>query len=59
MTIVVTAEVFGQEAGSFVHENFILSLLPYVPAIGGLLLIGHWLREPQPATASNDNAKTT
>ncbi len=44
-TIIVAAEAFGQKAGNFVHENSWLSLMPYVPAIGGILLIGHWLRE--------------
>ena len=41
--IIVTAEVFGQGAGNFVHENALLSLLPYVPAIGGLLLLVRWM----------------
>jgi exosortase len=35
----------GQEWGNFVHENWFFSLLPYVPAFGGLMLLGHWLRE--------------
>jgi exosortase len=43
--IIVAAEAFGQSAGNFVHENSILSLLPYVPAIGGILVIGYLLRE--------------
>jgi exosortase len=43
--IILAAEAFGQSAGNFVHENSILSLLPYVPAIGGILVIGYWLRE--------------
>lgn len=41
--IVMAAEAFGKEAGEFVHDQ--LGLLPYVPAIAGLMLIGHWLRE--------------
>jgi exosortase len=41
--IVVAAEMGGQTAGNFVHENSILSLIPYVPAILGLLLLGRWL----------------
>jgi len=48
MTIVVAAEAFGQSAGAYVHESEILSLLPYIPAIGGLLALGHWLQEPAP-----------
>lgn len=42
--IIVAAEAFGQEAGDFVHDNSILSMLPYVPAIGGLFLLG-WMMD--------------
>jgi len=48
LTIIIAAEIGGQEWGAKVHEGGplgIFSLLPYVPAIFGLLLIGHWLRE--------------
>lgn len=51
MTIVMAAELGGQEAGNYVHLGGpagILSLLPYIPAFAGLLLLGHWLREPKP-----------
>ena len=47
--IVLAAEAFGQKAGDFVHENIFTSLLPYVPALGGLLFLGWWLRENKPA----------
>ncbi|HXJ60877.1 MAG TPA: exosortase/archaeosortase family protein [Verrucomicrobiae bacterium] len=43
--IILAAEAFGQKAGDFVHTNAFTSLLPYVPAVGGLLLLGWWLRE--------------
>lgn len=53
LCIVVAAEAFGQETGSYVHDNFVLSLLPYIPAIVGLLLLGKWLRERStPAVAT-------
>jgi exosortase len=58
MSIIIAAEIWGQEGGSYVHEGGpfgILSLLPYVAAFGGLLLLGHWLRErplAAPAPAS-------
>lgn len=52
MTIVIAAEISGQDAGSYVHENAIFSLLPYVPAIGGLLLLGRWLEGPLPPPAA-------
>ena len=45
MTIVIAADLFGQETGSRVHESSVLSLLPYVPAIAALILVGHWLGE--------------
>lgn len=37
-SIIVAAEAFGQEAGNFVHDNSLMSLLPYIPAFLGLLL---------------------
>src|SRR2546426_1780463 len=43
LTIIVAAETFGQSAGNYVHENFWFSLLPYVPAMVGLMTLGHWL----------------
>jgi exosortase len=43
--IIVSAEAFGQSAGNYVHKNGWLSLLPYAAAIGGILLVGYWLRE--------------
>src|SRR6266436_6562640 len=48
LTIVIAAEIWGQEAGNKVHDGGplgIYSLIPYVPAFAGLLLLGHWLRE--------------
>lgn len=43
VSIIVAAEAFGKGAGDFVHDK--LSLLPYLPAFVGILLIGHFLRE--------------
>ncbi|MDB6017746.1 MAG: Eight transrane protein EpsH [Pedosphaera sp.] len=48
MCIVIAAEAGGQPWGNFVHENWFFSLVPYVPAIIGVLVLGHWLRERQP-----------
>ncbi len=62
LTIIVAAEVGGQEAGSYVHEGGpfgILSLLPYVAAFAGLLLLGHWLRDSEPKTAALPTAAQT
>ena len=44
-TIIVAAETFGQSAGNYVHESFLFSLLPYVPPILGLMILGHWLEK--------------
>jgi len=48
LIIVLAAEFGGQEAGSAAHENWFWSLLPYVPALAGLLLIGRWLEQRTP-----------
>jgi len=48
LTIVIAAEIWGAKAGNYVHEGGplgIISLLPYIPAFGGLFLLAHWLRE--------------
>jgi exosortase len=56
LAIVIAAEMGGQEWGNRVHEGGplgIYSLLPYVPAFLGLLLIDHYLRETRaPVDAS-------
>jgi exosortase len=46
LLIIVAAELGGQAAGNYVHEGGplgIISLVPYVPAMAGLLLMGRWL----------------
>ena len=46
MTIIIAAEIWGQEAGNYVHEGGpfgIISLLPYVAAFAGLILLGRLL----------------
>lgn len=54
LTIVLAAEIFGQKGGSAVHDSSFFSLLPYIPAIGGLLWLGSKLegrgKTPQPET---------
>jgi exosortase len=47
MCIVIAAEMGGQSAGNFVHENSFFSLVPYVPAIAGLLWAGRWLEKKE------------
>lgn len=46
LCIIVAAEMGGQSAGNYVHEGGplgLISLLPYVPGIFGLLLLGRWM----------------
>ena len=38
--IVIAAELGGQEWGSYVHENWIFSLIPYLPAFIGVFWVG-------------------
>jgi exosortase len=49
LAIIIAAEFGGQAAGKAVDDGGplgLLSLLPYVPAFAGLLLLERWLREP-------------
>ena len=43
--IVLAAEAFGQSAGNYVHESSAFSLAPYIPSVGGMLLLGWWMSE--------------
>lgn len=56
MSIIIAAEMYGQKGGNYVHEN--LGLLPYIPAIVGVMLLGNWLSEPpQGASALPQEAR--
>jgi exosortase len=43
--IIIVSEAFGQKSGEWVHDNGFFSLVPYVPPIVGIVLLGHFLRE--------------
>ena len=43
--IIFAAEIGGQSAGNFVHENVFFSLVPYIPVMVGLFLAGRWLEK--------------
>lgn len=48
LAIIVAAEMGGQSWGNYVHEGGpfgLISLLPYVPGIVGLLWVGRWLEK--------------
>jgi len=56
-SIIVAAEAFGQKAGNWVHANSFAGLFPYIPAIGGMFLIGHFLsRRGRPEALTADPA---
>jgi exosortase len=45
LMVIVAAEMGGQKWGDYVHDNWITSLMPYIPAFIGLFVIGHWLEK--------------
>ena len=50
LTIIIAADFGGQSAGNYVHEGGplgLISLLPYVPAVFGLIYAGKWLAESE------------
>ena len=51
MCVIIAAEFGGQSMGNYVHENTFFSLVPYIPAIAGLMLAGRWLEEKPKAVA--------
>ena len=64
LTIIIAAEIGGQEWGNKVHEGGpgrIFSLLPYIPVFIGIFVIAHWLRRPakqKPVPAAGLEART-
>ena len=48
--LIIISEAFGQEVGMKAHDSTWFSLVPYVPAIVGVVLLGHWLREQSPGS---------
>jgi len=58
-SIVAAGEFSGQQAGNFVHENALISISPYVPAILGVIWIGGWLEKmDQKQTVKSEPPKT-
>jgi exosortase len=45
LALIIISEAFGQEIGMKAHDNTWFSLMPYIPPIVGIVLLGHWLRE--------------
>lgn len=58
--IVAAGEIGGQEMGNKVHDDTFISILPYIPAILGVMYIGRFLEKTEPGLATNlTPAKTT
>lgn len=58
LSIIVAAGVIGgQGAGNYVHDNGLINMLPYIPAIIGVMLIGRYL-EKIGGTTSPGNSLT-
>jgi exosortase len=43
--LIIISEAFGKEIGAMVHDNTWFSLIPYIPPLIGIVLIGRCLRE--------------
>jgi len=57
LTIVIAAEMGGQEVGNKVHESTILGIIPYIPAILGLFTLGHFLEGKQKKSTRPESEK--
>ncbi len=45
LLIITVSEAFGEKQGKWVHDNAFFSMLPYVPAIVGIMVLGYLMRE--------------
>jgi len=45
LTLIMVSEAFGRARGEAFHDSTVFSLLPYIPAILGIMALGHFLRE--------------
>jgi exosortase len=60
LAIIITASFGGQEAGNYVHEGGplgIISVLPYVPAIVGLLWVGNLMEKQEAKNNSSEKGR--
>ena len=58
-TIVAAGEIGGKKAGDFAHDNGIISMLPYIPAIFGVMLIGQYLEKREKAARKTATPATS
>ncbi|HEY1789576.1 MAG TPA: exosortase/archaeosortase family protein [Verrucomicrobiae bacterium] len=47
LMVIVAAEIGGQTVGDWVHDDWFTSILPYVPAFIGFMLVGQWLEKQE------------
>lgn len=47
LCIIMAADFFGQKGGDWVHDNGFFSIVPYIPAILGLLWVGGLLEKSE------------
>jgi exosortase len=59
LMVIFAAEIGGKKWGDYVHDNFFTSLMPYVPAFIGLLLVGYWLENRERKKNSAKSRTTT
>lgn len=57
MSVVLVADLFGQEWGNRVHDNAVLSILPYIPAVLGVYFLTRRLNKPETESALSLEAK--
>ena len=52
LVVLFIAAHWGKEAGEWAHDNMYISMLPYVPAILGVIFLARWLEaKPKVSTA--------
>lgn len=59
--IVAAGEIGGQQGqdwGNYVHDSGFFSMLPYVPAIIGVMYIGKYLENTEPPSTTTSSAKS-
>lgn len=54
-SIVAAGEMGGRKWGDYVHDSGLFSMLPYIPAIIGVMLIGRFLEKTEVPTATQAN----
>jgi exosortase len=47
--LIIISEAFGQKKGEYFHDSTFFSLLPYIPTILGILILGHFLKPKETA----------